>query len=97
MTAREVGEALGGISDETVNRWAREGKLPCITLPSGQRRYRRSDIDAILVPTAAGETTHPGGGAGTGPTGPAGPRPAPGPRPPVPPPTDHAASTGAAA
>jgi len=49
LTAKEAGEALGGISDETVNRWAREGKLACITLPSGQRRFRREVIDAILA------------------------------------------------
>lgn len=49
LTAKEAGEALGGISDETVNRWAREGKLSCITLPSGQRRFRQEVIDAILA------------------------------------------------
>jgi excisionase family DNA binding protein len=49
LTAREAGEALGGISDETVNRWARQGKLACITLPGGQRRYRREVIEAILA------------------------------------------------
>lgn len=48
LTAREAGEALGGVSDETVNRWARDGKLACITLPSGQRRFRRDVIEAIL-------------------------------------------------
>lgn len=56
LTAKQAGEALGGISDETINRWARDGKLACITLPSGQRRYRREVIDAILAgtPTTAG-------------------------------------------
>jgi excisionase family DNA binding protein len=54
LTAKEAGEALGGISDETVNRWAREGKLSCITLPSGQRRFRREVIDAILAGTSTG-------------------------------------------
>ena len=53
LTAKEAGEALGGISDETVNRWARDGKLACITLPSGQRRFRREVIDAILAGNAA--------------------------------------------
>lgn len=48
LTATEAGKALGGISNETVNRWARVGKLPCITLPSGQRRFRRDVIEAIL-------------------------------------------------
>jgi excisionase family DNA binding protein len=54
LTAKEAGEALGGISDETINRWARQGKLSCITLPGGQRRYRREVIDAILAGTTTG-------------------------------------------
>lgn len=53
LTAREAGEALGGISDETINRWAREGKIAHILLPSGQRRYRRDVIDTILAGTPA--------------------------------------------
>jgi predicted site-specific integrase-resolvase len=48
LTAGEVGKLLGGISDETVNRWARRGKLDCIVLPSGKRLFRREVVDAIL-------------------------------------------------
>jgi hypothetical protein len=51
LTAHQVGRLLGGISDETVNRWARDGKLACITLPSGARRFRRDVVDAILSGT----------------------------------------------
>lgn len=54
LTAEQVGKALGGISKETVYRWARDGKLDCITLPSGLRRFRRTDIDAILAGTSTG-------------------------------------------
>ena len=54
LTAKEAGEALGGISDETINRWARTGKLACIRLPGGQYRYRREVIDAILAGTNSG-------------------------------------------
>ena len=53
LTAKQVGEALGGIDDETVNRWARQGKIAHITLPSGQRRFRRETVDAILAGTPA--------------------------------------------
>lgn len=53
LTAKQVGEALGGISDETVNRWARERKIACITLPSGARRFRRETVEAILAGTPA--------------------------------------------
>lgn len=53
MTVAEVAEALR-ISDETVHRWAREGRLPAIWLPggpverSGLKRFRRADVEAIL-------------------------------------------------
>jgi excisionase family DNA binding protein len=53
LTAGEVGKLLGGLSDETVNRWARQGKISCITLPSGARRFRRETVDAILAGTPA--------------------------------------------
>lgn len=53
LTAKQVGEALGGISDETVNRWARDGKIAHITLPSGARRFRREVVDEILAGTPA--------------------------------------------
>jgi predicted site-specific integrase-resolvase len=54
LTAGQVGKLLGGISDETVNRWARDGRLDCITLPSGVRRFRRETVDAILSGTSTG-------------------------------------------
>lgn len=49
LTAPQVA-ALLGVSDESVRRWADTGKLRYIALPSGQRRFRRSDIEAILTP-----------------------------------------------
>lgn len=49
LTAQGVGDMLG-VSDETVRRWAIEGKIASITLPSGQRRFRRDDVEAILNP-----------------------------------------------
>lgn len=42
--------ALLAVSSETVRRWAEDGRLPHITLPSGQKRYRRSAVDRILEP-----------------------------------------------
>jgi excisionase family DNA binding protein len=55
LTGSAVAEMLG-VSDETVRRWAEVGQIDHITLPSGQRRYRRSVVEAILTPaTAAGE------------------------------------------
>lgn len=42
--------ALLNVTDETLRRWAEERRIKHIVLPSGQRRYLRSDIEAILVP-----------------------------------------------
>lgn len=52
LTAPKAAELLH-VSDETVRRWAADGKLPCVTLPSGRRVFRREDIDAILTPESA--------------------------------------------
>jgi excisionase family DNA binding protein len=48
LTVAEVAEQLR-ITDETVHRWAREGKLPYVQLPSGLKRFRREEIEAILA------------------------------------------------
>lgn len=37
-------------SAQTVLRWARDGRLPTVTLPSGRRFFRREDIEALLTP-----------------------------------------------
>lgn len=39
-----------GVSDETLRRWVDQGKVRYVRLPSGRLRFRRSDLDAILVP-----------------------------------------------
>ncbi len=47
LTPAEVA-ALFRVDRATVTRWSSEGKLPCIKLPSGHRRYRETDVNAIL-------------------------------------------------
>ena len=47
LSSREV-EALLGISRSTLDRWAKDGTLKFFRLPSGQRRFFRSEIEAIL-------------------------------------------------
>ncbi|MDG4784375.1 helix-turn-helix domain-containing protein [Micromonospora sp. WMMD1102] len=47
LTVAEVAEAAR-VSDETVHRWAREGKLPHIKLPSGLKRFPRDGVEAML-------------------------------------------------
>lgn len=60
MTPAQVAKVLA-LDPKTVTRWARAGTVPCITLPSGHRRFRRSDVDRLLgktngVPAEAAET-----------------------------------------
>ena len=48
ITTSEAGEILG-VSGKTVSRYADLGTLPVLTLPSGHRRFRRSDVDALFA------------------------------------------------
>jgi excisionase family DNA binding protein len=47
LTAAQVAERLA-VHVESVRRWTREGKLAAIKYPSGRRRYRVEDVDAML-------------------------------------------------
>ena len=51
LTTAEVAEKLR-VTDETVHRWARQGVIPYIELPSGLKRFRRRDVEAFLIPVA---------------------------------------------
>jgi excisionase family DNA binding protein len=48
MTPGEVA-ALFRVHVSTVARWATEGRLGAIVTPGGHRRYRRSDVEALLA------------------------------------------------
>ena len=37
-----------GVSTDTLRRWSASGRIPVVVLPSGHRRYRLSDIEALL-------------------------------------------------
>ena len=47
MTPREVAD-LFRVDPPTVNRWADAGKLASIRTPGGHRRYRESEVRALL-------------------------------------------------
>lgn len=47
LTPAEVA-ALFRVDPKTVTRWARAGRIEAIVTPGGHRRYRRSQVDAIL-------------------------------------------------
>jgi len=42
---------LFNVTATTVRSWERDGKLRAIRTPGGQRRFRRSDVEALLAPT----------------------------------------------
>lgn len=50
LTTAEVA-SLFRVTEATVNRWVRDGKIASIPLPGGKgNRYRRSDVEALLSP-----------------------------------------------
>jgi len=51
LTPAEAAAQLA-IHPETLRRWAREGRVPVVRLPSGQMRFRPEDV-AILSGRAA--------------------------------------------
>ncbi|MFF0573229.1 helix-turn-helix domain-containing protein [Streptosporangium saharense] len=50
LTPGEVAHIFG-VDPKTVNRWSLTGKIPSLKTPSGQRRYRQSDINTLLNPS----------------------------------------------
>lgn len=55
LTTAEVAQRFR-VSEETVSRWAREGILTAIPLPSGRGyRFRKSVIDAALASHVGGD------------------------------------------
>jgi excisionase family DNA binding protein len=47
VVTREIAEAYR-ITESTVHRWRRQGKLPFIRLPGKGYRYRRDDVFRVL-------------------------------------------------
>ncbi len=38
-----------GVSETSIRRWVKAGRLKTILLPSGRRRVRTTEVDAILT------------------------------------------------
>jgi excisionase family DNA binding protein len=53
MTPAEVAGAFR-VDSKTVTRWAKAGRLTVIRTPGGHRRYRESEIRALLKGTTEG-------------------------------------------
>ena len=47
--------ALIGISINTLRRWSDAGRLTCYRSPGGHRRYRRRDVETLLLTQTAGD------------------------------------------
>ncbi len=47
LTSAEVAD-LFRVDPKTVTRWAAQGRLTSLRTPGGHRRYRRSEVDALL-------------------------------------------------
>jgi len=53
LTTAEVAEAFR-VTEATVMKWARDGRLPVIKLPGGKgNRYRIEDIERLAQPDEA--------------------------------------------
>lgn len=56
LVTEEVAEAFR-VDPKTVNRWAKDGRLPSFKTPGGRhRRYRHSEVQAALM---AWQTSRP--------------------------------------
>ncbi|MEV4097578.1 helix-turn-helix domain-containing protein [Streptosporangium saharense] len=53
LTPGEVAHIFG-VDPKTVNRWSLTGKIPSLKTPSGQRRYRETDINALINASSEG-------------------------------------------
>jgi excisionase family DNA binding protein len=60
MTAREVSEVVGH-SPATVLRWAREGKLPAVRLPSNAIRFVPEEFERWMRARSTGAGVGSGG------------------------------------
>jgi excisionase family DNA binding protein len=48
LTTGRAAEELQ-VSVQTVRRWEKKGHLVAVRTPGGQRRFRRSDVEAVLA------------------------------------------------
>ncbi|OZE13341.1 hypothetical protein CH249_02015 [Rhodococcus sp. 05-2255-3B1] len=48
-----IGEAavILGVSVKTLRNWEARGAISAIRSPGGQRRFRRSDVEALVTPS----------------------------------------------
>lgn len=49
LTTKAAAKVIG-VSAETLRRWAEQKKIRHVELPSGQLRFLRADLEAVLTP-----------------------------------------------
>jgi len=47
LSTGEAAELLG-VHPDTLRRWERAGRVKAVRTPTGQRRFKRADIEALL-------------------------------------------------
>jgi excisionase family DNA binding protein len=52
LTTGESADIVG-VSVDTIKRWERAGKITSLRTPTGHRRFRRGDVEALLQPAGA--------------------------------------------
>lgn len=57
MKVREVARMLG-VHENTVRRWEGRGLLRAVRLPSGVRRFRQEDVEAMRAEMFSGFAPH---------------------------------------
>lgn len=55
LTPADVAEKLN-VDPKTVTRWAKNGRIKSIRTPGGHRRYRESDIRALVTFPGEGDS-----------------------------------------
>lgn len=48
----QAAAAMIGCHEDTLKRWAQQGKVAAFRTPGGWWRFRRSDVEALLAPEA---------------------------------------------
>ena len=53
MRPKDVADVFG-VTPRTVTAWADAGSIPVYVMPSGHRRYKRTDVERFLTEAGAG-------------------------------------------